>query len=173
MSGIRARRLVAAAGLVYFLGLGALLLAPLGIVRYHTLFWELTGRYLGLGWTAGRERALDAVVNIGLFVPLGFLGRRWRRAGSSPSWANAGVPLAFIFVVAAGIEITQSFLPWRHASVADVICDAIGAAAGAWLDALVVRIVLWSRRRGTRPELPGSAPTSSPLTKPDAGGETR
>ena len=72
---------------------GILLIAPLRIVRYHTLFWQFTGRRLGLGWTAGREQALDAAVNAAIFVPLGFLGHRWWRAGSTPSWAAASATL--------------------------------------------------------------------------------
>ena len=148
MSGVRARGVVAAAGLVYLLGLGSLLIAPLRIVRYHTLFWQFTGRHLGLGWTAGRERVLDAAVNAALFVPLGFLGHRWWRAGSTPSWATAGAPLALICLVAASMEIVQIFLPWRSASVADVLSDAMGATAGAGLDALCAHIALRSRRCG-------------------------
>ena len=147
MSGVRVRGIVAAAGLVYLLGLCILLIAPLGIVRYHTLFWEFTGRRLGLGWTAGRERALDAAVNAAVFVPLGFLGHRWWRAGSPPSWATAGVTLTLICLLAAGVEVVQIFLPWRSASVADVVSDAMGAAAGAGLDALFAHLALRSRHR--------------------------
>ena len=44
LSSVRARGVVAAAGLVYLLGLGILLIAPLRVVRYHTLFWQFTGR---------------------------------------------------------------------------------------------------------------------------------
>ena len=146
--GARAALVVAAAGLVYLLGLGILLIVPLGIVRYHTLFWQFTGRRLGLGWTAGRERALDAAVNAALFVPLGFLGHRWWRAGSPPSWATASATLTIICLVAASVELAQIFLPWRSASVVDVFCDAIGATAGAGLDALFAQLALRSRHRG-------------------------
>jgi len=145
VSGVRARGVVAAAGLVYLLGLGILLIAPLRIVRYHDRFWLFTGRGLGLGWTAGRERALDAAVNAAVFMPLGFLGHRWWRAGSPPSWATAGVTLTLICLVAAGVELVQIFLPWRSASVADVLSDAMGAVAGAGLDALFAHIALRSR----------------------------
>jgi len=148
VSGSRTRHVVAAAGLVYLLGLGILLIAPLRIVRYHTLFWEFTGRHLGLTWTAGREQALDAAVNAALFVPLGFLGHRWWRAGSSPSWATASATLTIICTVAAGMEMLQIFLPWRAASVADVVSDVIGATAGAGLDALFAQIALRSRHFG-------------------------
>ena len=148
MSGVRARGVVAAAGVVYLLGLGILLIAPLRIVRYHTLFWQFTGRHLGLGWTAGRERVLDTAVNVTLFVPLGFLGHCWWRAGSTPSWASVGAPLTLICLVAASMEIVQIFLPWRTASVADVFSDTIGAMAGAGLDALFAHIALRSRHYG-------------------------
>jgi hypothetical protein len=145
--GVRARGVVAAAGLVYLLGLCILLIAPLRIVRYHDLFWLFTGRRLGLEWTVGRERALDAAVNGALFLPLGFLGHRWWRAGSPRSWATAGATLTLIWFVAAGMEIVQIFLPWRSASVADVFSDAMGAMAGAGFDALFAHIALRSRHR--------------------------
>lgn len=148
MSGVRARGVVAAVGLVYLLGLGILLVAPLRIVRYHTMFWQFAGRHLGLGWTAGREQALDAVVNAALFVPLGYLGHRWWRAGSTPSWATASATLTIICLVAAGVEIVQLFLPWRSASLADVFSDATGAMAGAGLDALFAWVALRSRPGG-------------------------
>ena len=148
MSGVRTRGVVAAAGLVYLLGLCILLIAPLQIVRYHDRFWLFTGRRLRLGWTAGRERALDAAVNAAVFMPLGFLGHRWWRAGSPPSWATAGVTLTLISLLAAGVEVVQIFLPWRSASVADVFSDAMGAAAGAGLDALFAHIALRSGHRG-------------------------
>jgi hypothetical protein len=143
-----ARALVAAAGLVYLLGLGILLVAPLSIVRYHSLFWEFTGRHPGLGWTAGREQALDAAVNAALFVPLGFLGHRWWRAGSTPSWVTASTTVTIITLVAASMEIVQIFLPWRYASVTDVFGDVIGATAGAGLDAVFAQIALRSRDCG-------------------------
>jgi hypothetical protein len=148
VSGVRARRIIAAVGLVYLLGLGILLIAPLKIVSYHSLFWQFTDRHLGLGWTAGREQALDAVVNVALFVPLGFLGHRWWRVGSTPSWATASVPLTIIGLMTAGVEIVQIFLPWRSASVADVLSDMIGATVGAGLDALFAHLTLRSRHRG-------------------------
>jgi hypothetical protein len=91
VSGVRARGVVAAAGLVYLLGRGIFLIAPLRIVRYHTLFWQFTGRHLGLGWTAGREQALDASVNVALFVPLGFLGHRWWRALRGQGYSSVAV----------------------------------------------------------------------------------
>jgi len=48
----------------------------------------------------------------------------------------------------ASVEIVQIFLPWRSASVADVFSDAIGATAGAGLDALFAQIALRSRHGG-------------------------
>jgi VanZ family protein len=46
------------------------------------------------------------------------------------------------------VEVVQIFLPWRSASVADVFSDAIGAMAGAGLDALFAQIALRSRHCG-------------------------
>jgi VanZ like protein len=143
------RRVVAALGCMSLLGLAVLLVAPLGIVHYHTRFWELTGRHLGLGWTVGREQALDAALNIALFVPPGFLTHRWWRAGSPPAWASACATVALLSLVAAGFETLQVFLPRRSASLSDVLSDTIGAAVGVGLDALLARIALRSNQRGT------------------------
>src|SRR5262249_18627744 len=123
-----------------------LLLAPLRIVHYHTRFWELTGRYFGIGWTLGREQALDDVVNVMLFIPLGFLMHRWWRRGSSPTWATACATLAFIALLASSIEFPQLFTPGRPASVTDVIADILGASIGLAVDDVLARNVLRPRQ---------------------------
>ncbi len=134
------RALIAVAALLYFVTLIVLLLAPLHIVHYHTRFWELTGRHLGIGWTLGREQALDGVVNVVLFVPLGFLVNRWWRRGSAPSWAMVGATLACMALLASSAEFVQRFLPWRHASVADVLTGVLGGTVGIAVDVALGRI---------------------------------
>ena len=138
--GIRRRRLIAAAALLYLVALIVLLLTPLNIVRYHTRFWELTGQHLGLGWTAGREQALDGAVNVVPFIPLGFLVHRWWRRGSPPSWATVGSTVAFMTLLASSMEFVQIFLAWRYASVADIFSNVFGAAVGVAVDAALARI---------------------------------
>jgi membrane protein YdbS with pleckstrin-like domain len=131
--------LILAVALLYLVALIVLLLADIPIVRYHSRFWELTGRYFGLDWTLGHERALDDVVNVGLFVPLGFLVHRWWRRGSAPSWATAGATLAVMALLASSVEFIQRFLPWRYASLADVLADVLGAAIGVAVDTVLAR----------------------------------
>ena len=147
---MRARSPILIATIAYLLGLVLLLLAPLNIVRYHTRFWELTGRGLGLRWTPGREQVLDAVVNVALFVPLGFLVHRWWRHGSPPSrqtvWRTLGVAAG----LAGSVETIQIFLPLRHASVLDLVSNLLGACGGVWLDSALAWAAL--RPTGARPE---------------------
>jgi hypothetical protein len=117
------RVLIGAVGSLYLLTVAFLVLAPLNIVRYHTWFWELTGQHLGLAWTAGREEALDELVNVALFIPAGYLIHRWRRGVSSPTWSTVRAALGVTAMAAIASETIQIFLPSRHASVADVITD--------------------------------------------------
>ena len=149
---MRARSRVIIATVAYLLGLLPLLLAPLNIVRYHTRFWELAGRYLGLGWTAGREQVLDAVVNAALFVPLGFLVHRWWRRSSPPSRQTVWRTLGVAAVLAGSVETIQIFLPLRHASVLDLVTDVVGACAGVGLDSALAWTALRPAR--LRPETP-------------------
>ena len=134
----------AVAALAYLLCLVILFLVPLNIVRSHTRFWELTSRHLGLAWSARHEQALDAAVNVVLFVPLGLLVHRWWRRGSRPSrhtvWGTLGVAAA----LAGSAETIQIFLPLRHASVLDLVSDIVGAFSGVGLDSALVWIAMRS-----------------------------
>lgn len=68
----------------------------------------------------------DKVRHALAFIALWAIGRR---ACLKPGWALAFGLIAF----GIGIEIAQSFTPDREASVADVLADALGVAAGRWL----------------------------------------
>ena len=128
---------------------GLILVLPLPIVRYHTLFWELSGRYTGVGWSGAGERVLDAVVNVVLFVPLGFVLHRWRRRGARATRSTVWHAMAIGAAGAAGAEFIQLFLPWRHAALMDVAMNIIGTSLGIALDyALALRP---ARRSSARP----------------------
>ena len=76
--------------------------------------------------------------NVLLFVPISFLGSRllprWRWA----AWLVAGL------AGATAIETTQMlFLSHRHASVADVVANTLGAVTG-----YAIAVVILRRRRG-------------------------
>ena len=149
---MRVRTTVVIATIAYLLGLVPLLLAPLNIVRYHSRFWELAARDLGVTWTAGREQVLDAVVNVALFVPLGFLVHRWWRGISPPSQQTVWRTLGVAAVLAGSVETIQIFLPLRHASVLDVVSGVVGACCGVGLDSVLVWTAWRPARR--RPESP-------------------
>ena len=149
---MRVRTAVIIATIAYLVALVLLLLAPLNIVRYHTRVWELAARDLGIGWTAGREQVLDAVVNVGLFVPLGFLVHRWWRHSSPPSRQTVWRTLGVTAVLAGSVETIQSFLPLRHASVLDLLSDVAGACGGVGLDSALAWAALHPTR--LRPDTP-------------------
>ena len=74
----------------------------------------------------GRRFTSDAILNVGLFVPLGF-GLRL-----------AGLGVARIVAIGLGltlaIETAQlGLVPGRYSSLADVVTNTLGAAIGAWL----------------------------------------
>jgi VanZ family protein len=76
----------------------------------------------------------DFVSNVLLFVPIGLfaaaavVGRRYAR----------GVVIVVAAVLlSAALELGQAFVPWRTPSVVDVAAEAIGAACGVVLWALV------------------------------------
>ena len=79
-----------------------------------------TGR--GADWFPQADKLRHALA----FVALWAIGRR---AALRPSWVLALGLVAF----GIGIEVAQSFTPDREASVADVLADALGIAAGRWL----------------------------------------
>jgi glycopeptide antibiotics resistance protein len=78
----------------------------------------------------------EAVSNVILFVPIGFLVNAWLRR----PWLT----ILFGLVFSAACEFAQSFLPGRDADINDVICNTIGAGIGALL------AVLWYRARARR-----------------------
>ena len=80
----------------------------------------------------------DAVLNIVLFFPIGFVDRLGRGHGGASGWARAfGMGLA----LSLGIEVAQLFAPGRYPSLADLLANATGAALGAAACARAVRRV--------------------------------
>ncbi len=80
----------------------------------------------------------DRLLNIAIFVPIGFLFVLCRRSlGSSTRGAMAAVGVGLAISVA--VEATQTHLLSRVASWYDVILNVTGLAIGAWV-AIVVRL---------------------------------
>lgn len=73
----------------------------------------------------GERGTSDAVLNILLFAPLGFLlqGRRW----SVLRVALLGLLLS------SSIEVAQHFIPGRYSNLGDVVWNTAGTLAGVWV----------------------------------------
>lgn len=87
----------------------------------------------------------DALANVALFVPLGFLYALRRSARPSDDAAPAERrrtllrTLALGTAASAAVEVAQCFLPGRVPSPVDVATNAAGALLGAWLHARAAR----------------------------------
>ena len=84
----------------------------------------------------GPGSALDAVLNVAVFVPPGILL-------ASVGWRLLAV-LAAALATSLSVEVAQYLTDWgRTADVNDLITNVTGAAIG-WV---VARLILWSRSR--------------------------
>jgi glycopeptide antibiotics resistance protein len=116
-----------AAGLYVLLLLPALV-APIG--RVHARAYLMEFAYRG-----GGHFAADTLLNVALFLPLGWLLHRAARR-----YGIAGRTSLFLVVAACAgfslsIETLQYFLATRYSSIVDVAMNAVGAWAGAWAEA--------------------------------------
>lgn len=86
---------------------------------------------LDTGWLS------DLLLNVALFLPLGFIARRsFSDAGRGP-WGVVGAAV----LVSAAIETAQLFLAPRYTAASDVIANGTGALLGVWLsDAVGARM---------------------------------
>lgn len=107
-------------GLLTYFGLITLLIT-LSPFRFHS------PSRIHFVWFGGW---FDAVCNILLFLPLGFL---YRLARQPLSGGNLAHVFRLGFLVSACIEVIQLFLPGRYASPVDLLTNALGSLAGAWL----------------------------------------
>jgi VanZ family protein len=80
----------------------------------------------------------DAILNLLLFLPIGFLLALRHRASPVRTWAS-------LTALAVAIEVAQLFLPGRFATMSDVLMNSAGAAIGVglarlWRRGLALRI---------------------------------
>jgi len=131
-AGASARRSRAALrwlALLYLVVLTIVLLIPLGTTSPAAR---------GEGWLSLRRRmspagvAGDVVVNVLLFVPVGFWLQRELPAPRGAAARMAAV-LAAGALFSLAIETLQFLLPWRVSSAIDVATNTAGAALGAAL----------------------------------------
>jgi VanZ family protein len=78
----------------------------------------------------------DIVLNVVLFVPLGFVHQLARPRAAPPDWLRA---LGIGALLSGLIEGAQSFTPLRYPSLSDLIANASGAALGTLMAARATR----------------------------------
>lgn len=110
--------------------LGWLLLGYLGaVVGLIVLapFQLDPGRLVGATWMPLADASLrDVVLNVVLFLPLGFLHERL----NGGRWRPVAVLVAAV-VVSSAIEVTQLMIPGRYSSVLDIAANGVGGWLGA------------------------------------------
>ncbi len=121
------------------------------LVIYGTLFpfsgWQKPGDFRRLFSAAALDdvSATDALANVLLYMPLGFLAGLGRRLRTIPPVLLATLSLSL------GLETMQAFLPGRVASWLDVATNVFGAGLGAAAAATICWVdVGWGRNLATR-----------------------
>ncbi len=71
----------------------------------------------------------DVIVNVALYMPLGFVGHLAFRKGRIPGYGIYG-PVLLGLLLSTAIELTQLLEPSRNTSMVDVITNVIGSAFG-------------------------------------------
>ncbi len=80
----------------------------------------------------------DVLLNIGLFIPIGFLLRS-QTSGPARNWT----PVLWAAGFSALIEVAQLFLPSRYVAPMDVLANTVGACIGIAARHYIERWVLW------------------------------
>jgi VanZ family protein len=83
-----------------------------------------------------RWMASDAVMNVIMFVPLGFIYRLSRPRVSGQAWVGA---LLLGATLSGLVEAAQLFTPGRFPSISDLVTNTAGSGIGAWIGALALR----------------------------------
>lgn len=107
---------------------------------------HFNGWYLGAHWTW-----VDAMLNIILFMPLGFLGVSTRSTRINHSVIRLFVVTFSAFAFSAGLEHAQLFLP-RVPSYYDIAANSLGAALGVLVGGLLKTLLnnAWFLQQGMR-----------------------
>jgi hypothetical protein len=121
--------------------------AVVGAITLQPFRFRWPAHVTVMGWSAW----FDALANVALFVPLGFvwaLTRAARTATTEPVAADVrararrrtlALALTGGALVSLAIEVVQVFEPGRYPSPVDVATNALGALLGAWLHARAAR----------------------------------
>lgn len=124
-------------GGAWLLALGALTLGS-GDMRAEQL-----SEVRSLCLICGSRGAADAILNVALFAPLGVV-----LGGRSRSFLSA---VAVGLAISIAIEVTQTVLPGRHASLADILWNSFGAGLGTVLHSTVAKRLDGRLRLGAMP----------------------
>ena len=102
--------------------------ALLGLVLFLTLFPEppSEGSKAGGCFWCGHYALADAILNLLLFLPIGFLLGLRHKGSHVRTWAG-------LTALAVLIEVAQLFIPGRFATLSDILMNSAGAAIGIGL----------------------------------------
>ena len=89
-----------------------------------------------------RALAKDVVLNVLVFVPLGWLLTQALGRRPIPAPWVIGIVTCFAAILSLTVETTQYFIPSRYSSIVDVLANTAGAFFGA-----VVGLASLGRRR--------------------------
>jgi hypothetical protein len=119
------------------LALWAVVLAALTLSYQDPTHMDPSVPRLSICLVCGERGTSDAILNILLFTPLGFLlhGRRWSVLRIA----------ALALLLSSSIEVAQHFIPGRYSNLGDVVWNTTGAVLGAWV---------WSVRASRMPPAP-------------------
>jgi len=109
--------------------------------------WPLVGVWLLLQLTltslpgSAMPEVSVSIYDSGHLVMYGGLGGLVARAVLRGRYPAERLPLVWLVIVLFGVldEWHQRFIPGRYPSVTDMVYDAIGAAAGLWFGATILR----------------------------------
>lgn len=115
---------------VYAAFIAGVVLSPVDPNR----FWNFLYQRFGIVWTLGYEIGLDVLVNLLLFLPVGFAVHAWRRGAAAPRARDTALVVLGAAAVSAALETLQWAIGHRDASMVDVVSDTAGAAVGCVID---------------------------------------
>jgi glycopeptide antibiotics resistance protein len=75
--------------------------------------------------------AVDVIVNVAMFVPLGWLLTRSLGGRAASALARVLIVAGFCGGLSLAMETLQFFLTTRYSSLIDVLANTLGAVAGA------------------------------------------
>ncbi|MBU1236635.1 MAG: VanZ family protein [Gammaproteobacteria bacterium] len=111
---------------------------------YPLTDWRHSGApltaFLGNEWPR-YTTTFDIAINVGAYLPLGFLWVAALRQRLTPL-AAVGAAVLIGTTISLGMEVLQNFLPSRVPSNLDLACNAMGALAGALAGAVWGRSML-------------------------------